>query len=584
MINQKKNIFLLMCLFIMASTPVALCNTPHIIYVAGDGTGNYNCDGKNDQVQINQALEYAAKNTGTTVYLKGPFVYDIEGSCLVGSNTDLTGDSSAKLRLANNVGWTTAGTGTPIIGQIGGIGTAVHDIKIHGFEIDGNEGAQSGLDGGRDLNRVISFQGSSSAPVSNISVYNMNLHDSKGDGFRCTNGKNIYYYNNVGNNLEHTCVIYSRVKFGEIHNNEAHQCCCAANRLDNCQDITIANETISPYRGATTYVKDSKGYALSDAGVQICDSVSSPATSNIIIRDCSIMSGVNGVWLADLKDASNVNIYNNVVHDSGYENEGVSRNGGIGISGCGNGITIQNNNITSSYVAGININSAVPGTHTVTVANNNIMNGQTGYAIKSSVASNVDLILTHNYLYKNPANFYPASLVDTNPATSPNSKLETQSLLPTANFSCNVTNGYAPLTVQFTDLSTKVARWNWSFGDGTNSTDQNPTHTYSAAGKYTVNLKVSNSNGTNSKLATITVLEIPAPVLPVANFSSYNSLSVQFTDLSENATRWDWDFGDRATSTEQDPTHTYSAAGKYTVNLTVSNENGTNSKLDIIMV
>jgi hypothetical protein len=127
-----------------------------------------------------------------------------------------------------------------------------------------------------------------------------------------------------------------------------------------------------------TYVKDSKGYALSDTGIQISNAASSPATSNIIVRDCNIMSGVNGILLTSLNDASNLNIYNNVIHDCGYENEGVSRNGGIGIANCGDGITIQNNNIIGTCVAVINVNSAVSGTHKVTVANNNIMNGKTG--------------------------------------------------------------------------------------------------------------------------------------------------------------------------------------------------------------
>jgi len=56
----------------------------------------------------------------------------------------------------------------------------------------------------------------------------------------------------------------------------------------------------------------------------------------------------------------------------------------------------------------------------VTVVNNDIMNGKTGYAVKNSVSSKVKLILTHNYIYGNPANFYPSSLVNKNPATSPN--------------------------------------------------------------------------------------------------------------------------------------------------------------------
>ena len=49
---------------------------------------------------------------------------------------------------------------------------------------------------------------------------------------------------------------------------------------------------------------------------------------------------------------------------------------------------------------------------------------------------------------------------------------------------------------------------NWDFGDGTNSTEQSPIHVYSAAGTYTVNLTVSNGNGTASKTATITVLQV----------------------------------------------------------------------------
>jgi hypothetical protein len=384
---QKVTIFLLICYCMLASVPVVFCATQSTIYVAGDGTGKYNCDGKDDQVQINQALEYAAKNPCTKVYLKGRFTYDIRGSCLIGSNTELTGDSTAKLRLANRVGWTKAAGGTPVIGQRGG---SVHDIKIHGFEIDGNEGAQSGP-AGQDLYRLISFSGSNSAPVNNIYVYDMNLHDAKGEGFRVTNGKNIYYYHNIGSNLQHTCVMYSQVKGGEIHDNIARHCSCAADRLDSCQDITIKNEDISPYSGITTYTKDSRGYAVSDNGVQIGNVASSALTKNIVVKNCKIMSGVDGIHLDSLNDGSNISIDSNVIHDCGYENEKVSRNGGIAISRCGNGITIRKNTISGYYVAGINIDSAISGVHYVTVSNNNIINGKSGSAIKNNVPANVKI-------------------------------------------------------------------------------------------------------------------------------------------------------------------------------------------------
>ncbi|WP_440956043.1 PKD domain-containing protein [Methanosarcina sp. Mfa9] len=155
---------------------------------------------------------------------------------------------------------------------------------------------------------------------------------------------------------------------------------------------------------------------------------------------------------------------------------------------------------------------------------------------------------------------------------------------PVADFIYNVTRGN-PLSVQFTDLSKNAKGWNWDFGDEANSTQQNPTHTYSTLGIYTVALTATNTDGADSKSATIEVTEDPGqnvpPVLPVANFISNvtqgNPLSVQFTDLSENATEWNWDFGDEANSPTQNPTHTYSTAGIYNVNLTAINKNGTNS-------
>ncbi len=160
-------------------------------------------------------------------------------------------------------------------------------------------------------------------------------------------------------------------------------------------------------------------------------------------------------------------------------------------------------------------------------------------------------------------------------------------VFPVANFSSNVTSGHAPLSVQFTDSSENATGWTWDFGDGNTSTNKNPAHIFSAPGNYNVSLTASNLNGTNSTFANITVSE--PPVLPVANFnnnvtSGYAPLSVQFTDSSENSTGWTWDFGDGNTSTEQNPTHIYSAVGDYAVNLTVSNENGTNSEFTDITV
>ena len=164
-----------------------------------------------------------------------------------------------------------------------------------------------------------------------------------------------------------------------------------------------------------------------------------------------------------------------------------------------------------------------------------------------------------------------------------------EKILPVADFNANTTSGSAPLSVQFTDLSQNANGWNWNFGDGANSIEQNPTHTYFAAGNYNVNLTVNNENGSSSKTLNVIVQgeTVQDKILPVADFDANTTsgsapLSVQFTDISQNANGWNWNFGDGANSTEHNPMHNYSAAGTYNVNLTVNNENGSSSKtLDI---
>jgi len=64
--------------------------------------------------------------------------------------------------------------------------------------------------------------------------------------------------------------------------------------------------------------------------------------------------------------------------------------------------------------------------------------------------------------------------------------------IPVAIFSANTTYGDCPLTVQFSDLSENATSWYWDFGDGSNSTDQNPVHTYDSIGFFNVKFTVSN--------------------------------------------------------------------------------------------
>ncbi len=159
---------------------------------------------------------------------------------------------------------------------------------------------------------------------------------------------------------------------------------------------------------------------------------------------------------------------------------------------------------------------------------------------------------------------------------------------PVANFTANKTSGTAPLTVQFTDLSTgSPTSWAWDFqNDGsTDNTVQNPVFTYLEAGTYTVNLTATNAGGSDAEIKTNYISVTVAP--PVANFtanitSGYAPLTVQFTDLSTGSPMsWAWDFqNDGSTdSTDQNPVFTYPAAGTFTVKLTATNDGGSDPEI-----
>lgn len=153
--------------------------------------------------------------------------------------------------------------------------------------------------------------------------------------------------------------------------------------------------------------------------------------------------------------------------------------------------------------------------------------------------------------------------------------------IPRADFTVDRTQGGAPLNVNFIDQSTGApTSWQWDFGDGASSTEKNPVHQYTTPGRFTVALKVSNTNGQDS---TTRADFIVTTLAPVADFkadrqSGKAPFVVRFTDLSNgNPTTWSWDFGDGTGSEEQNPSHIYMDEGAYDVHLTVSNPYGSDS-------
>lgn len=156
---------------------------------------------------------------------------------------------------------------------------------------------------------------------------------------------------------------------------------------------------------------------------------------------------------------------------------------------------------------------------------------------------------------------------------------------PTANFSGGG-QGCRPLTVQFQDQSQYAVSHAWDFGDGGSSPSTNPSYTYYQAGTFDVSLRVIGPDGSQSTYT------IPSAVTVHENASAYFTYTpttafaredpVDFLNLSTEATRFEWDFGDGQSSTERDPTHYYEAAGIYDVTLIADNQFGCADTFNIL--
>jgi gliding motility-associated-like protein len=149
---------------------------------------------------------------------------------------------------------------------------------------------------------------------------------------------------------------------------------------------------------------------------------------------------------------------------------------------------------------------------------------------------------------------------------------------PQVKFSCSRVSDCEPFTVRFYTTSKYQADWTWDFGDNSPIVnEENPIHTYSLPGKYSVKLTVRSLQFCNQNVifdSLITVHPIgrasiySAPPAPVTLYLP--NAEVQFRDSSVRAKDYFWEFGDGATATGKNPKHQYVTPGSYTVRMTMT--------------
>ncbi|MFK7972077.1 MAG: PKD domain-containing protein [Bacteroidia bacterium] len=156
--------------------------------------------------------------------------------------------------------------------------------------------------------------------------------------------------------------------------------------------------------------------------------------------------------------------------------------------------------------------------------------------------------------------------------------------VPVANFGFERVCAGAP--TMFTDSSTTsedvIVSWSWDFGDaasGANNTSnqEDPTHTFSAPGTYTVTLEI----GTNNGCSNIITRQVTVDAIPEADFTFQNvceGLPHSFSNTSTisigNISQYTWSFGDGNSSTSNNATHQYTDPTFYNVTLVAETPNG----------
>ena len=144
---------------------------------------------------------------------------------------------------------------------------------------------------------------------------------------------------------------------------------------------------------------------------------------------------------------------------------------------------------------------------------------------------------------------------------------------PEAAFSSDQQNGCQPLSVKFTNETQEAEYYSWDFGNGNSSIEVDGQQLYTGQGKYTITLKATNSSGCSHTVQHL----LDVYPKPLASFESsltqtcFPPVRVDFTNLTEGAEGYSWDFGNGFYSKETNPSATFNNHGEYPVSLIATN-------------
>ncbi len=554
----------------------AALKTP-VVYVDTDGTGNYNCDGTNDHVQLNQALAYIDGRGGGTVYLRGPNTYWIDSTLYIGANTVLTGDSAAEIKLVSKAGWS---ADVPLIANIG----TDDGITITGFTIDGNS-ANQGVPLGAGYYNLIYFDG-----ANNIEVSNMRLEWGCGDGLKIKSGSNIKFIYNDVYKLGHDALYAMGCSNVEhAYNTIMTRTNSGCRYSDGCTDSTIHDNLIYS--------------SLSDGSTGPAIQIGTSSTSSCVFDNIEVYNNRihsikgAGIWMsANYQDnvihARDVYIHHNTFTKVGQysSNTGFS-NAGIVLGDFHNTI-IENNVFDDGGHAAVKYflrsgRRQQQTQFTTYVRNNIIMNSDgvssvtgSGVGIWNTNPTYSKFVVQNNDIYnnKNGQTYGSGFTMSNNLNVDPSCVDSTNSNFASRDYHLKSKAGHYSSGKWVTD-STSSPLIDAGYSSSSYSNEPSPNGARINIGRYGNTAQESKSGSSASTTDSEPVANAGADknvtIGSAVNFDG----SASTDDKGISSYSWDFDTSNGITSeaTGKTATKTYTTAGTYTVTLTVTDTSGQKS-------
>jgi len=436
-------------LMVLSSISAAFASTTPIapvVCVATDGTGDFNCDGgENDQVEIQAAIDFVLANEGfTTIHLKAG-TYTIDNTIYIAGKAEqkviLEGEEGTVVLLSPNACWPVNKSliENKTAAMISGTNLVLGNFIIRGFKMDGNgpnvKQAMSGTTvramnypstNGINYYNLIYLQ-----VCNNIEVCNMYLTHNFNDGLQTKSCTNVEFHDNYIDEIGHDGLYAYKCEYVNAYNNTIFIQTNSGLRASSTNHVKFYNNVISAREKGGPGIEIQKENKINNpAGYSYMTDIE---VFNNTIYDIKYA----GIWIFGNATAEAyqfapedtfVNVHHNTIYNCGYYDgagdaaSNLKLKGGIVVDGFN--ARIENNVIDGCSGAGINVHewlstrTSAPGPYTLTIRNNIISNTEdnplvrstpeeeSGYGIYYELGLRHSFAVDYNCFYNNNAADY----------------------------------------------------------------------------------------------------------------------------------------------------------------------------------